>query len=55
VQGRIDRVFVSPNLEAKFPLASVTCLPKDISDHTPLLHVSDAGNYFGSRRFKFEK
>jgi hypothetical protein len=28
----------------KFPLASVTCMPKDISDHTPLLYVSDAGN-----------
>jgi hypothetical protein len=44
VQAGLDRIFVSADLNGKFPLASVTCMPKDISDHTPLLYVSDAGN-----------
>jgi hypothetical protein len=55
VMAKLDRVFVSTGWGSRFPLAKVTCLPKDISDHTPLLVDSGENCHRGGNRFRFEK
>jgi hypothetical protein len=55
VMARLDRIFVSTCLGGKFPLAKVTCLAKEISDHTPPLVDSGDGCQRGQKCFKVEK
>ncbi len=38
-----------------FPLVRVTTLPKDISDHNPILVESGTNFSFGKKKFRFEK
>ena len=49
----LDRVFISPELEALFPLASLVAETSMGSDHTPLIFNSGEGTHFRSNRFFF--
>ena len=52
---RLDRVLVSKDREQHFPLAIVTSLSREISDHTPLLlDTRDSGSANKQQMFKFE-
>ena len=42
-QSRIDQFLYSPELSNVYTLTEVTSLPRPLSDHTPLLWVSQAG------------
>jgi hypothetical protein len=56
VLAKLDRIFVSTDWEAKYPLVKVVGLAKGTSDHTPLLVDSGDMKNLGSRkRFRFEK
>jgi exonuclease III len=53
--SHIDRVFCTTDFDAKFPLARARALPKNTSDHVPiLLEVGHDGKAKNSR-FKLEK
>jgi exonuclease III len=52
---KLDRVFISTSLEARFPLIKIVCLGKGTSDHNPILLSSGEGATIGSKRFRFEK
>jgi hypothetical protein len=55
ILAKLDRVFITTKWEAIFPLVRVLGLPKNISDHAPLL-VDSRGNYrLGKKKFRFEK
>ena len=43
-QSRLDRFLCSNELLAAFPLAEVSTLPRPLSDHTPILWVTQVGN-----------
>jgi endonuclease/exonuclease/phosphatase family metal-dependent hydrolase len=53
VQAKLDRVFVSTDWEAAFPLARVVALEKEISDHAPLLVITEVNMTVG-KKFRFE-
>jgi hypothetical protein len=53
--AKLDRVFVSTSLGVKIALAKVTCLTKDISDHTPILVDSGESCHMRIKRFRVEK
>jgi len=55
VMARIDRVFISTDLEAAFPLARVKALDRIPSDHNPLLVDLGDNAFYGKKRFRFEK
>jgi hypothetical protein len=55
MMAKLDRIFISTEWEKSFPLVRVLCLPKSISDHTPLLVDSGENCTFGKKRFRFEK
>jgi hypothetical protein len=55
ILAKIDRVFITTGWEASYPLVKVSCLPKCISDHTPLLLESGDNCSVGRKKFKFEK
>jgi hypothetical protein len=52
--AKLDRVFVSTSLGVKIALAKVTCLTKDISDHTPILVDSGESCHMRIKRFRVE-
>jgi endonuclease/exonuclease/phosphatase (EEP) superfamily protein YafD len=43
IMSRMDRIFVSTEFEALFPLAMATTLPRVGSDHTPIVWDSGIG------------
>ena len=51
----IDRVFCITSFDQNFPLAKISALPKNPSDHTPILWESGDSQDSGQPRFKFEK
>jgi hypothetical protein len=53
--ARIDRIFVTTDWEAAFPLARVKALERPPSDHNPLLRNTEDNMQFGKRKFRFEK
>jgi hypothetical protein len=55
IMSKIDRIFVSTEFEALFPLASARALPRIGSDHTPIVWDSGIGNPPKKSSFKFEK
>jgi hypothetical protein len=55
ILAKLDRIFVSTSWEGAFPLVRVTTLPKDISDHNPILVESGTNFSFGKKKFRFEK
>jgi endonuclease/exonuclease/phosphatase family metal-dependent hydrolase len=52
---KLDRVFISTEWEAAFPLVRVTTLTKGISDHNPLLIDSGDNCSVSKKKFRFEK
>lgn len=55
ILARLDRIFVSTDWEAAFPLATVKALFKENSDHCPLLLNTGGNMSFSKKRFRFEK
>jgi hypothetical protein len=55
IMARIDRIFVTTDWEAAFPLARVKALERPPSDHNPLLLNTGDNMQFGKRKFRFEK
>jgi hypothetical protein len=55
ILAKLDRVFASPNWEMAYPLVRVTALPREISDHSPLLDDTSGNQRFGKKKFRFEK
>jgi hypothetical protein len=55
VLAKLDRIFVTTGWEAAMPLVRVITLPKDISDHNPLLVDFGYDGSFGKKKFRFEK
>jgi hypothetical protein len=54
VLAKLNRVFASTDWFGAFPLVRVEALPKEISDHTPLL-IESGGNFtFGKKKFRFK-
>jgi hypothetical protein len=52
---KLDRVLMSSEWELKYPLVSIQTLDRGVSDHTPLLLVTDSPAFKGnSKKFKFE-
>jgi hypothetical protein len=54
VRSVLDRVFISPSLEPRFPLCSVVAETSLGSDHTPLIMDTGEDNPIKSNRFFFE-
>jgi hypothetical protein len=55
IMARIDRVFVTTDWEAAFPLARVKALERPPSDHNPLLVNLGDNVCFGKKKFRFVK
>jgi exonuclease III len=55
IQAKLDRVFMSTDWEATFPLVRVLGLPKSISDHVPLLVDIGEGCFRMKKKIRFEK
>jgi hypothetical protein len=55
IMVKLDRVFVTTDWEAAFPLASVRALDRLPSDHSPLLLNTGDNAHFGKKKFRFEK
>jgi hypothetical protein len=55
VLAKLDRVFVSTEWEAVFPLARVVGLEKKVSDHVPLLLDSGENCERAKKKIRFEK
>jgi endonuclease/exonuclease/phosphatase family metal-dependent hydrolase len=53
--AKIDRLFVSNDWEASFPMSCVKALQRLPSDHNPLLLDSGDNISFGKKRFRFKK
>lgn len=51
---KLDRILISKEWEDLFPRATVTRLPREISDHNPLIISSGSGNISPSIQFKFD-
>jgi hypothetical protein len=55
ILAKLDRILVSIEWDNKYPLASVTMLPKEVSDHNPL-RISFGGKAnIKEFLFRFEK
>ena len=54
IMSLIDRVFCSTEAEIIFPLASCKALPRNPSDHTPILWESGGGDFNPKKKFRFE-
>jgi hypothetical protein len=52
--SHIDRVFSSTEFDEAFPLATARALPRNPSDHVPILWESGIDHPSGKARFKFE-
>jgi hypothetical protein len=53
--GTFDRILVTTEWEAKFPVTTVQALTREISDHTPLLMNTRSGTHSNKQPlFKFE-
>jgi endonuclease/exonuclease/phosphatase family metal-dependent hydrolase len=50
ISAKIDRIFITNDWEVAYPLIKVSCLPKSISDHTPLLLESGDNCTFGKKK-----
>jgi hypothetical protein len=48
-------VFCGTDFDMMFPLSSAKALPRQPSDHTPILWESGVGQKIDNPRFKFEK
>jgi hypothetical protein len=55
ILAKLDRVFVSTDWEATYPLVRASCLAKGISDHTPILIYFGDTCSFGKKKIHFEK
>jgi hypothetical protein len=55
IMSHIDRVFCTTEFEARFPLARARALPKNTSDHVPILWEARLDVKLKSNRFKLEK
>jgi hypothetical protein len=55
ILAKLDRIFATIDWEAVVPLVRVTALPKDISDHNPLLIDFGYDISFGKKKFRFQK
>jgi hypothetical protein len=55
IMSHIDRVFCSTEFDRIFPLATIRALPRNPSDHTPILWESKIDQTRRKSRFKFEK
>jgi hypothetical protein len=53
--AKLDRIFASTSWISTFPLAKVSCLPKEISDHTSMLMDSGESCQMGKKMFRVEK
>jgi len=51
---RLDRILISEDWEQLFPLTSLRRLPRELSDHNPLLLCTDQPNLKRSKAFSFE-
>ena len=51
---RLDRVLISESWEKLFPLSSLRKLPRELSDHNPLLLCTDQNKIRNSKAFCFE-
>jgi hypothetical protein len=51
---KLDRILVSTDWELRFPRATMQCLPRAISDHTPLLLDTGSTSQPNKCMFKFE-
>jgi hypothetical protein len=55
VMARLDRFFfVSTEWDRAYPLVRVSALPKEISDHTPLLVDTGGNQTFEKKKFRFK-
>ena len=50
---RLDRIFICPDWEDKYPLATVNAMEREISNHTPLL-LDTGDNKKNQPIFRFE-
>jgi hypothetical protein len=55
IMSHIDRVFCTTDFNAKFPLARARALPKNTSDHVPILWEVRYDGKSKNSRFKLEK
>lgn len=55
VMSHIDRIFCSTEFNCKFPLATCKSLPRNPSDHTPLLWEDGGVHCCVQKKFRFEK
>jgi endonuclease/exonuclease/phosphatase family metal-dependent hydrolase len=55
VMARIDRVFITTDWKAAFPLARVKALERPPSDYNPLLINLRDNVCFGKKKFRFDK
>jgi exonuclease III len=53
--SHIDRIFCSTEFEAQYPLATARALPRNPSDHAPILWESGHGQLDKKPRFKIKK
>lgn len=51
---RLDRILVSPDWEACFPTAVILKLPREVSDHNPLILTTHVKVPLKKLAFKFE-
>ena len=51
---RLDRVLISESWERLFPLSNLRKLPRELSDHNPLLLCTEQSTYKKSKAFCFE-
>jgi hypothetical protein len=50
IADKIDRIFMTTDWEIVYPLVKASCLPKNISDHTPLLLEAGDNCAFGKKK-----
>jgi hypothetical protein len=55
ILAKLDRIFISAEWEAAFPLVKVLGLAKSLSDHVPLLVDSGENMVWAKKKFRFEK
>jgi hypothetical protein len=55
ISAKFDRIFVSTDWEGAFPLARVSTLPKNTSDHNPLLVDFGVSCFSCKKKFRFEQ
>jgi hypothetical protein len=55
ISAKLDRIFVSTDWEGAFPLARVSALPKNTSDHNPLMVDFGDSCFSCKKKFRFKK